>query len=89
MDNLAYIEGVYMFLVFTILFTRTSCATNLIILYLCCMVAGRSSYVTRAFDCTLVKVLHYTLIGWEMRTTASQNHLALMGELVWRQHSRP
>jgi hypothetical protein len=31
--------GMYLFLVLTILFTRTSCARNLIILYLCCMVA--------------------------------------------------
>jgi hypothetical protein len=32
-----------------------------------------------------VKVLHYSLIGWERRATASQDHLAL----VRRQHSRP
>jgi hypothetical protein len=43
----------------------------------------------RAFDCTLVKVLHYSLIGWERRTTASQDHLALTGKLIWRQHCRP
>jgi hypothetical protein len=42
MANLAYIEGVYLFLVLTIWFTRTSCARNLIILYLCCMVARQS-----------------------------------------------
>jgi hypothetical protein len=35
---LAYIEGMYLFLVLTILFTRTSCTRNPIILYSCCMV---------------------------------------------------
>jgi hypothetical protein len=79
----------YLFLALTILFMRTSCARNPIILYLCCMVARQSGYRTRAFNCTLVKVLHYNLIGWERRAIASQNHLALMGELTWRQHSRP
>jgi hypothetical protein len=39
MANLAYIEGMYLFLVLIILFTCTSCARNPIILYLCCMVA--------------------------------------------------
>jgi hypothetical protein len=29
------------------------------------------------------------LIGWERRTTAWQDHLALAGELVWRQHGIP
>jgi cytochrome b561 len=79
MANLAYIEGMYLILVLTILFT----------LYLCCMVIRLSSYLTRAFDYTLLKVLHYSLIGWESRTTASQDHLALTAELTWRQHSRP
>jgi hypothetical protein len=37
-SDLAYIEGMYMFLVLTILFTRISCARNQIILYPCCMV---------------------------------------------------
>jgi hypothetical protein len=46
MANLAYIEGMYLFLVLTILFTRTSCTRNLIILYLCYMVAWRSGYLT-------------------------------------------
>jgi hypothetical protein len=36
-----------------------------------------------------VKVLHYSLIGWERHTIASHDHLTLMGELTWRQHSRP
>jgi hypothetical protein len=36
-----------------------------------------------------VKVLHCSLIGWEKHTIASQDHLALVGELAWRQHSRP
>jgi hypothetical protein len=89
MANLAYIEGMYLFLVLTILFTRISCTRNPIILYLCCMVARRSGYLTHAFNYTLVKVLHYSLIRWERRTTASQDHLALKGELVWRPHSRP
>jgi hypothetical protein len=40
-------------------------------------------------DCTLVKVLHCSLIGWERCTKASQDHLTLTGELVWRQRSRP
>jgi hypothetical protein len=48
------------------------------------MVTRRSGYLTRAFDCTLVQVLHYSLIGWERHTTASLDHLALMGELAWR-----
>jgi hypothetical protein len=79
----------YLFLVLIILFTRTSCVSNPIILYLCCMVARQSGYLTWAFDSTLVKVLHYTLIIWEWHTTSSQDHLALMSELIWRQHSRP
>jgi hypothetical protein len=83
------LRGVYLFLVLTILFTCTSCVRNPVILYLCCMVTRQSSYLTRAFDFTLVKVLHYSLIGWERRTTTSQDHLALTSELVWRQHSRP
>jgi hypothetical protein len=53
------------------------------------MAARQSSYLTWAFDCTLVKVLHYSLIGWERHATASQDHLALAGELAWREHSRP
>jgi hypothetical protein len=89
MANLAYIEGMYLILVLAILFTRISCARNPIILYLCCMVARRSGYLTRAFDCTLVKVLHYSLIGWERHAIASQDHLTLTGELAWREHSRP
>jgi hypothetical protein len=36
-----------------------------------------------------VKVLHCSSIGWERCTIASQDHLALAGELVWRQHNRP
>jgi hypothetical protein len=55
-----------------------------IILYLYCMVTRRSGYLTRAFDYTLVKVLHGSLIGWESHTTALQDHLALAGELTWR-----
>jgi hypothetical protein len=78
----------YLFLVLTILFTRTTYARNLIILYLCYMLTRRSSYLTWAFDCSLVKVLHCHLIGCERHTTASQDHLALVGELAWRQHSR-
>jgi hypothetical protein len=81
--------GMYLFLVLTILFMRTSCMRNPIILYLCCMVARRSSYLTHAFDYTLVKLLHCSLIGWERRARASQDRLTLTGELVWRQHSRP
>jgi hypothetical protein len=76
-------------LVLTILFTHTSCARNPIILYLWCIVARRFGYLTWAFDCTLVKVLHCSLIGWERRATTSQVHLSLAGELVWRQYSRP
>jgi hypothetical protein len=37
-SELAYIEGMYLFLVLTILFKRTSCSRKLIILYPCCMV---------------------------------------------------
>jgi hypothetical protein len=36
-----------------------------------------------------VKVLHCSLIKWERHATASQDHLALTGELTWRQHSKP
>jgi hypothetical protein len=72
-----------------ILFTCTSCVRNLIILYLCCMVARRSGYLTQAFDCILMKVLHCSLIRWERRATASQDHRALADEFAWRQHSRP
>jgi hypothetical protein len=53
------------------------------------MVVRRSSYLTRPFDDILVKVLHYSLIRWERCTTTSQDHLALAGELIWRQHNRP
>jgi hypothetical protein len=45
--------------------------------------------LTRPFDYNFVKVLHCSLIGWERHATASQDHLALVGKLVWRQHSRP
>jgi hypothetical protein len=79
----------YLFLVLIILSTRTSCVRNQIILYQCCMVVKRSSYLTQPFDYILVKVLHCSLIGWERRATASQDNLALTSELVWRQHSRP
>jgi hypothetical protein len=53
------------------------------------MVVRRSSYITWPFDYILVKVLHCSLIGWERHAIASQDHLTLAGELVWRQHSRP
>jgi hypothetical protein len=79
----------YLFLVLTILFTRTSCARNPIIIYLCCMVVRQSSYLTQAFDSALVKVLHCSLIRWERRAIAWLDHLALAGDLGWRQHSRP
>jgi hypothetical protein len=82
------LRGMYLVLVLSILFTCTSCARNPIILYLCCMVARRPDYLTRAFDCTLLKVLHCSLIGWERCATASQDHLTLVGELTWRQHIR-
>jgi hypothetical protein len=58
-------------------------------LYLYCMVTRRSGYLTYAFDYTLVKVLHRSLIRWERCTTASQDHITLAVELIWRQHSRP
>jgi hypothetical protein len=76
-SNLAYIEGVYLFLVLTILFTCTSCARNLIILYPCCMVIRQSSYLTWPHDYILVKVLHYSLIGWERHATTSLDRLVL------------
>jgi hypothetical protein len=68
---------------------HTSCTRNPIILYSCCMVVSRSGYLTQLFDYILVKVLHCSLIGWERHSIASPDHLALTGELVWRQHSRP
>jgi hypothetical protein len=89
MTNLAYIEEMYLFLVLTIFSTRTSCVRNLIILHPCCMVVWQSGYLTRPLDYILVNVLHCNLIGWERHATASLNHLAFTGELVWRQHSRP
>jgi hypothetical protein len=88
-SDLAYIEGVYLFLVLTILFMCTSCARNPIILYPCRMVVRRSSYLIRPFDYTLVNVLYCSLIGWERHATASHDCLLLAGELVWRQRSRP
>jgi hypothetical protein len=57
-SDLAYIERMYLFLVLTILFTRTSCARNQIIMCPCCMVVRRSSCLTRSFDYILVRVLH-------------------------------
>jgi hypothetical protein len=83
MANLAYIEGyghkvMYLILVLTILSTRTSWPT------LRGMVTRRSGYLTQAFDCTLVKVLHYCLTEWERHVTASHDHLTLTGELAWR-----
>jgi hypothetical protein len=71
MANLAYIEGVYLFSVLTILFTCASCTRNLMILYLCCLAARQSGYLTQPFDCILVKVLHYSLIRWKRRATTS------------------
>jgi hypothetical protein len=53
------------------------------------MVVRRSGYLTRSFDYILVKDLHYSLIGWERSAIASQDHLALTDELIWRQHRRP
>jgi hypothetical protein len=88
-SDLAYIEGIYLFLVLTTLFTCTSCVRNPIILYLCYMVVRQSSYLARPFDYILVKFLHCSLIRWERHATASQDRLALTGELVWRQHNRP
>jgi hypothetical protein len=52
------------------------------------MAASRSGYLTRAFNYTLMKVLHYSLIGWERHATASQDHLTLAGKLIWRHHNR-
>jgi hypothetical protein len=88
-SDLAYIEGVYLFLVLTILFTHTSSTSNLIILYPCCMVIRQSGYLRRPFDYILMKVLHYSLIKWERHATTSQDRLTLVGELIWRQHNRP
>jgi hypothetical protein len=39
-------------------------------------------YLTQAFDCTLVKDLHCSSIGWVRHATASQDHLALTSELA-------
>jgi hypothetical protein len=89
MANLANIEGGVHILSLDHFIHVHSCARNPTILYLCCMVARRSGYLTQPFDCILVKVLHCSLIGWERRTTTSQDHLALTGELTWRQHNRP
>jgi hypothetical protein len=83
------LRGVYLFLVLTILFTHTSCVRNPIVQYPCCMVIRWFGYLTRPFNYILVKVLHCSLIKWERHATASQDHLALVGELIWRQCSRP
>jgi hypothetical protein len=45
-SDLAYIEGVYLLLVLTILSTSTSCPRNPIILYPCRMVVRQSGYLT-------------------------------------------
>jgi hypothetical protein len=71
MANLVYTEGVYLLLVLTILFIRTSCTRNLIILYPCYMFIRQSGYLTQPFDYILVKVLHCSLIRWERHATAS------------------
>jgi hypothetical protein len=52
------------------------------------MVTRRSGYLTQPLDCILVRVLHCSLIRWKRHTTTSQDHLALAGELAWRQHNR-
>jgi hypothetical protein len=88
MANLAYIMGDVPVLALDHFVHMHILRENPIILYLCCMVARRSSYLTQAFGCTLVKVLHCSLIGWERCATTLQDHLALTGELAWRQHSR-
>jgi hypothetical protein len=89
MGILTYIEGDVPVLGLDHFFMRTSYVRNPIILYLCCMVTRRSGYLTWPFDCILVNILHYSLIGWERRATTSQDHLTLTGELAWRQHIRP
>jgi hypothetical protein len=89
MANLSYIEGDIPNLGLDHFVRVHILREKPIILYLCCMVARRSGYLTRSFDYTLVKVLRYNLIGWERRATASQDHLALMGELAWRHHNTP
>jgi hypothetical protein len=38
--------------------------------FVCCMVTRWSGYLTRPFDCIIVKVLYYNLIGWERRAMA-------------------
>jgi hypothetical protein len=88
MTNLAYIEGDVPVLGLDH-FVHVHSARNSILLYLCYMVTRRSGYLTQAFNCTLVKILHYSLIGWERRAIDSQDHLTLVGELTWRQHNRP
>jgi hypothetical protein len=50
MANLAYIEGGVPVLGLYHFFMYTSCARNLIILYLHCMVARQSGYLTRPFE---------------------------------------
>jgi hypothetical protein len=71
MVNLAYIEGDVPVLGPDHFVHMHILCEEPIILYPCCMVARRSGYLTRAFHCTLVKVLHCSLIGWERRATAS------------------
>jgi hypothetical protein len=88
MANLAYIEGDVPILGLDHFVHVHILREDPIILYLCCMVIRQSSYLTQAFNCTLVKVIHCSLIGWERRATASQDHLTLMGELACRQHNR-
>jgi hypothetical protein len=76
MSNLAYIEGMYLFLIWTILFTRTSCTTNPIILYPCYMFIRPSGYLIQPFNYIPVKVLHCSLIGWERCRTTSHSRVS-------------
>jgi hypothetical protein len=77
----------YLILILTILFTRISCERNPIILYLCCMVTRRSSYLTWSFDCCESLTLQFDRMGKVRHSFVGPPTLA--GELVWRQHSRP
>jgi hypothetical protein len=88
-SDLAYIEGDVPILGLDHFVHVNILCEELIILYPSCMVIRRSGYLTRPFDFILLKVLHCSFIGWERHATASQDRLALAGELVWRQHSRP
>jgi hypothetical protein len=87
MANLAYIEGdvpvlgLYHFVHTHILLEEPDHSLS--------MLYGRKAIRLPNLGLRLYSYDHCSLIRWEWRAIASQDHLALTGELVWRQHNRP